>query len=343
MNAVFEVPSIAPRFSDWPLVSSLPGRSPEDEAASLASLKRRMGDAHFGARLRAQVDMMVQLTGNGRGGFHFENVPAIARAVKLGLRVSGLERRGRRHALALRCEEREMVVPRLPRSFDGLRVLHLSDLHLDAMPGFGARVAAALATASFDLCVVTGDFRYLDTGRYAHVEAEMRALAPALRCELGTYGVLGNHDFAEMVPVLESCGVRMLVNEAEPIRMRDERLWIVGLDDPHLYGLHDFERALKHVPDGEAKLLLVHSPEVIDQAVERGFGAYFTGHTHGGQICAPGGRILYLHARCDASRASGSWRAGAMAGYTSRGVGASSVFARFNCPPEIVVHELRAA
>jgi hypothetical protein len=302
-----------------------------------------MGNAYFGARLRAQVDMMVQLSGAGKGGFHFENIPLFARAAELALRLSRLDGRGRRHAEALCCHARTMPIVQLPSALAGLRILHLSDLHLDTWPGFGARIAGALEKVAFDLCLVSGDFRFLDSGRYEHLAAELRSLAPALRCKYGTFGVLGNHDFLEMVPLIESNGIRVLLNEPACVQIGDARLWIVGLDDPHLYGMHDFERALRSVGEGEARVLLVHSPEVVDEASQHGFLAYFTGHTHGGQICLPGGAIPYVHGRCERKYAAGAWHRGPMSGYTSRGVGASGVFARFNCPPEIVVHQLAVA
>jgi predicted MPP superfamily phosphohydrolase len=66
------------------------------------------------------------------------------------------------------------------------------------------------------------------------------------------------------------------------------------------------------------------------------------GHTHGGQICLPGG--IPVLTDCDAPRrmARGAWRHGRLAGYTSAGSGCSIVDARFHCPPEITLHTLRA-
>jgi len=65
------------------------------------------------------------------------------------------------------------------------------------------------------------------------------------------------------------------------------------------------------------------------------------GHTHGGQICLPGGYALTWDARCPRRLAAGPWTYGAMMGYTSVGSGSSVVNARLNCLPEITVHELR--
>jgi uncharacterized protein len=306
-------------------------------------LRQRLGDDYLGRRMRAQVDLSIQFSGIGLGGRHFENLDVLVWTIDKVLRVTRLYGLGRRNALATVVRRRRVLVPSLPEAFRGLRLLQLSDLHLDGYPGFGRSIAEKLAGVEFDACVLTGDFRFLDVGRYAHITDELDVLLPALRCRCGIFGILGNHDFIEMVPLLEARGIRMLVNEAAPLAVDGDRLWLVGLDDAHFYGLHDFDRALRGVPPEETKVLLVHSPEVGEEASRRGFGLYLSGHTHAGQMCLPGGRPLMLDARCPREREAGAWRVGDMPGYTSAGVGCSGVFARFFCPPEIVIHELAAA
>lgn len=307
------------------------------------ALRQRIGDEHLGRRLRAQVDRTVHLKGMGRGGFHFENLTPFIKTVGVVMRLTGLGHLGRRNALALTVHERTVPIHHLPTAFDGLRILHLSDLHLDGHTGFGARIAHALRGQRFDLAVVTGDFRFYDTGRYEQIQAEMAAMTPALACRFGAYGILGNHDFIEMVPLIEDAGVRLLLNESVSLRIDGASLWLVGLDDAHFYGLHDFDKALEGVDTDDTRLLLVHSPEIATEAATRGFRLYLSGHTHGGQICLPGGFAPYLNARCEREKITGPWRHGQMQGYTSAGVGASGVFVRFFCPPEIVIHELRVA
>ena len=255
----------------------------------LQALRERIGDEHLGSRLRAQVDRTLRLRGMGRGGFHFENVPLFIEAVRVILRFSGLHRLGRRNALALTVRQRSVVFHGLPPAFDALRILHISDLHLDGYEGFGSRIADAVRGQRFDLAVLTGDFRFYDTGGYEQIGRELDALLPALACRFGVYGILGNHDFIEMTPLIEWAGVRMLLNEAIELRAGDDCLWLVGLDDAHFYGLHDFDKALREVPVDAARILLVHSPEIIPEAAEHGFGLYLAGHTHGGQMCLPGG------------------------------------------------------
>lgn len=305
------------------------------------ALRERLGDEHFGRRMRTQVDHILNVMGNGVGSFHYENIPTFVKFVEFTLRISGLKKIGERNALQFIVRENPVPFPNLPDAFNGLRILHLSDIHIDGYPGFGKHIARAISGLSFDLCVVTGDFRIWDTGRYLHIVEELQALAPALQCKHGAYGILGNHDFIEMVPMIESTGIPLLMNEAIALDTNGEKLWIVGLDDAHFYGEQDFNKALKNVPSDAVKILLAHSPELLPEAAELGFGLYLTGHTHAGQMCLPGGIPILRNARCKSKYIAGQWKYNDMNGYTSAGVGCSGVFARFYCPPEIVVHTLK--
>jgi predicted MPP superfamily phosphohydrolase len=312
----------------------------------LANLRARMGDHHLGSRLRAQVNRILHVTGQGRGGLHYENVEFLMRVANLGLRASGLGKLGHRNALDFQVRENRARMRDLPQSFDGLRILHLSDLHLDGFAGMGARIAQSLVGIDFDLAVLTGDYRFHTTGQYGDVARELGDLIPGLQMRaqrFGVYGILGNHDFVEMVPVLESAGVKTLLNESVALKDGAHALSLVGLDDAHFYGLHDFDKALRAMPNDTARILLVHSPEIISEASRYGFGLYLTGHTHGGQICLPNGLPLLVNAKCSRRYVAGAWSYNGMSGYTSRGVGSSGVFARFFCPPELVVHILQRA
>ncbi len=307
---------------------------------SLLELRERIGDEHLGQRLRAQVDLTLRILGQGRARFHFENVPFFIEIVKLALRVTGLHSQGQRNALDLTVRENQVAIRDFPAPFDGLRILHLSDLHLDGYLGFGQHIANAISGLDFDVCVLTGDFRFFGSGQYHTLATELDALAPALACRFGVYGILGNHDFIEMVPMIEARGIRMLLNESVALTTGGTSLWLVGLEDAHLYGLHDFDKGLCDVPPDAPRILLIHSPEVIPEAGSRGFGLYLTGHTHGGQFCLPGGWGPYANARCPRRYTAGPWQYDGMAGYTSWGTGSPGVFARFFCPPEIVIHKL---
>jgi len=310
------------------------------DQAIFTELEQRLGREYLGQRLRYQVDHSARWFGHGYGGFHWENVETIPWLLKGLLKAIGCYRRGLRNAQDYRVVDVDVPLLRLPREFDGLRILHLSDLHADVWPDQGRRLLDQIKGRSFDLCVITGDYRFLTFGDYGPVAQVMVELLAALQCEFGTVGILGNHDFIEKVPLLERLGIRLLINEAWPMIRGRARLWLVGVDDPHFYGLHDLPKALADIPPGDAKILLVHTPEIIGAAEAAGIDYYLCGHTHGGQICLPGGIPIFFNARCSRRYSAGSWQINGMRGYTSRGTGSSGLPVRFCCPPEITLHRL---
>ena len=95
------------------------------------------------------------------------------------------------------------------------------------------------------------------------------------------------------------------------------------------------------IPDESVSLLLAHSPEIYRHAAYVGFDVMMCGHTHGGQICLPGGIALTFNSSAPRFTGVGAWSYALMQGYTSAGTGSSVVPARFNCPPEVTLHHLR--
>ena len=156
------------------------------------------------------------------------------------------------------------------------------------------------------------------------------------------YGVLGNHDTILMVPEFEDAGVKMLINEFEPIERQGECIYLAGIDDAHFYRMDNIAKASAGIPADAFSLLISHTPEIYREATRAGFDLLLSGHTHGGQICLPGGLPITLSSVLPRSMGSGVWKYQEMIGYTSVGVGSSVVPVRFNCPPEITLHRLRS-
>ncbi len=277
----------------------------------------------------------------GRGGFHLENIEPLAVMLEHGLRLTGQLARGQANALNIRVRPLELALPNLPLAFDGLRVLFLSDLHIDALPDLGAAIARAAWPVQADLCLLGGDYRLRVKGACHNAYHHLGKLLQGLHPPLGVHAVLGNHDFAEEAEALAEMGVNMLINQAHELRRQGQSLWLVGLDDPHFYGCDDLASAMAPVPDGACSLLLVHTPELYQEASRAGCTLYLCGHTHAGQIRLPGLGALITNAACPRHLISGLWRWGEMWGYTSSGAGSSMVPVRFNCPPEVVRLTLR--
>jgi predicted MPP superfamily phosphohydrolase len=113
------------------------------------------------------------------------------------------------------------------------------------------------------------------------------------------------------------------------------------LDDTFDYNCHNLPLAMTGVPANAFKILLAHAPELFEVADARGIQLNLSGHTHGGQLRLPLIGAVKQNARCPRDYAWGAWRFGNLQGYTSCGVGCSTLPIRYNCRPEIVILELR--
>jgi predicted MPP superfamily phosphohydrolase len=256
------------------------------------------------------------------------------------LRATFLYRRGVRNALDIEINEIALEFDGLPVEFDGYRVLQISDPHLDALPDMAERLSTLLSAVSVDLCVLTGDYRFRVHGPFDRVRDAFDRVLPAIDAADGTIAILGNHDTVEMIPMFEKRGVRVIVNQTISLSRGDALLQITGVDDAYYYYTEDAVTALHNAPGG-FRIALAHSPDLAARAAEAGVDLYLTGHTHGGQVCLPGGWPMFTHSLADKRFTAGLWRHGRMTGYTSRGAGVSGLPVRYNCRGELTVITLR--
>ncbi len=309
------------------------------QSADLERLAARVGRVHLRQRLGIESDHARDVFGRGRTLFHIENWYSIHALLRFLLRVSGLYRRGLRNAEAIEVRQNEVLLPGLPTPFDGFTLLQLSDLHLDMNERFPPALIQRLRDLDYDLCVLTGDFRARTFGGFDRALEALARLRPHLHAPV--YGILGNHDSIRMVPAMEDMGITLLLNEAVAIQRQGSAVWLAGIDDPHYFRMENFEKTAHSIPADAVAVLLSHSPEPFRRAAHAGFDLMLSGHTHGGQICLPGGVPLMTNADCPRRFCRGGWRYHTMQGYTSVGSGASVVDVRFNCPPEVTLHRLR--
>ena len=302
-------------------------------------LLQRIGKAHLRRRIGVEAEHMADRFGQGRTWFHIENWNAAATVIKLVLRLTGMEARGRANVLDLRLRHNELVLPHLPEIFDGYTLLQLSDLHLDCLATFPEVLAEKIRELEFDICVLTGDYRFLTHGPHHHAMLGLERLRRDITTDI--YAILGNHDPVAMVRPIEAMGIRLLLNENVPLERDGHRIWLAGIDDPHYFCADNLEKAYEGIPDEAVSVLLAHSPEIYRHAAYVGFDVMLCGHTHGGQICLPGGLALTFNSSAPRFTGVGPWSYDLMQGYTSAGTGSSVVPARFNCPPEITLHKLR--
>ena len=243
-------------------------------------LAARLGPSLLRQRLQRQSNLRARLVHQGEGPLVVERVVPVDRMIDTLFRFTGLAARGRANCLDIRTVVREQPLANLPAAFDGFRLLHLSDLHLDCVEGFTDRLLDLIAGTPHDLAVITGDFADHPAGYFHDCLADIRRIAAALGP--GTLAILGNHDIIEIVPHLEEAGLRVLLNENINIERRGEKLWFAGIDDPHFYRTHNLEAARRGIPVGACSILLSHSPETFDDARHYGFNFMLSGHTHGG-------------------------------------------------------------
>jgi hypothetical protein len=308
----------------------------------LKVLEERIGPEHLRKRLEIERSYHDKQVTFGYWVVNSRFARGLERMVELAFRATGLWAVGRRHALDYRLTRHAMRPEGLPQAFRGFTILHLSDLHIEGIEDGGASLRRLIEGAPADLCVITGDFRYENAGVSDEAIARMRRLLGGLAYREGIYAVLGNHDALDLVRPFEEMGIRVLLNEAVPIRRSGETLWLCGVDDPHFFQMHDLERTLAGVPEGGFKVLLAHSPDIVELAAAAGIEVYLCGHAHGGQICLPGGIPLIANLRCARTYFRGPWAHGRMQGYTSHGTGASGVPVRLFSRPEVIVHRLDA-
>lgn len=318
---------------DDPIIAALEHRLPADFLRRRLALERQH-DRHIFLPLHRFM--------------HVDGPISLHACVRLALRLALLYGRGRSNAAQVVVRQNEIRLPHLPAAFDGFTILQLTDLHAD---GNGAAMDALeriLATLRddpalrYDHCVLTGDYRSLSWGPTDDVLARMKRIALLLKPPV--HGVLGNHDSIAMLPALEAMGIPMLMNENVAIERGGARIHLCGIDDAHYFGTHDFAASRAGIPAGAVTILLSHTPECYAGAEAAGFDAMLCGHTHGGQICLPGGVPVILQApRLPRRYGRGPWRHGRLTGFTSHGAGTSMVHVRFNCPGEVVLHRLRRA
>ena len=257
-----------------------------------------------------------------------------------GARLLRLDRRGRRNALDIQLVGRSISFPDLPRAFDGYRILHLSDTHLDCLPELAAVASRLITGIEVDLLALTGDIHGRQRAPLADSTGPLAELIGAVRVKDRHLAILGNHDPAAMAEALEDLGFKVLINESTVLSRGGEHIVVTGLDDVHRFFTSDALAALSRAAEG-FRIALVHSAEVADYAAAAGYDLYLCGHTHGGQICLPGGRPIITHLlRCGYGSA-GLWRDGNMVGYTNNGLGVGDIPLRFNSRGEISIITLR--
>jgi predicted MPP superfamily phosphohydrolase len=235
--------------------------------------------------------------------------------------------------------EKILRTPRLPAAWDGLTILHLSDLHFSGTPDrpYFRRVVELCSAWQPDLIALTGDI----------VDSEWHhrwvlPLLGRLRSKMATFAILGNHDYrydVEMVRRrLRRCGMRVLVNNWETLDVRGEPLVVIGHEGPWLPTVPNLEAC----PAGPFRLCLSHTPDNIAWARRNAIDLMLSGHVHGGQIRLPLMGSVFVPSRYGRRYDAGTYAEPPTLLHVSRGLSGEHPV-RYNCRPEVTLLTLRSS
>lgn len=238
----------------------------------------------------------------------------------------------------------------LPSGFEGYKIAQISDLHNAEFGQNNSQLWKILQKEAPDMIALTGDL--VDS---AHTDIEIAVSLVKRAMEIAPcYYVTGNHEawlkdqYSALERELENCGVRVLRNQSEILISGDNRIQLIGIDDPDFSesdsGMFDFTADIISMEIESAenreeyKILLSHHPEVFDTYVEKKMNLVLCGHAHGGQFRLPliGGMIAPnqgLFPKYD----GGIYERESTTMVVSRGIGNSIIPVRFNNRPEVVM------
>ncbi len=240
--------------------------------------------------------------------------------------------------------ERDVAIRGLDKRLDGLRIAHLSDLHIGSLTplSWGLRWARAANGQQPDLTVVTGDL--VTSGTVFH--DDVAEVIGALRAKHGVFVSMGNHDYfgdgEPLVTKMRDKGVTVLRNEGTRVEHAGGVVWLAAIDDTWTRR-DDMEAALRGRPADALALLLAHDPGEFDEAAAAGADLVLAGHTHGGQIGVP---FFYRYANLATIPYRyniGLYRRGESVLYVHPGLGTTGPPMRLGVAPEVTILRLRAA
>jgi len=291
-------------------------------------------------RFNMESDNIKTKRYGGKSHHHWYLFTFILKFVKFFLKKTGVYSLGVKNANNIVFKEIPLYFPNLPEAFDGFTILQLSDLHIGNHPELEHKITDLIGDRKVDLCVLTGDYQTELHGAFSHFVDRMKHLTENIKSVNGFIGILGNHDSCHMVIPLEDIGINMLINENQWIEKDGEKIQIIGTDDVHYYYTDQSLVALEEADKGFS-VALIHSPELYDTAADLEVDLYLCGHTHGGQICLPGGYAPIKHLNHGKEYYKGTWKYKEMQGVTSCGVGTSGIPVRFNTRGEVLLLKLK--
>lgn len=252
---------------------------------------------------------------------------------------------------AIELNEYQIKSEKLLKSFDGFRIVQISDLHNAEMGEENSKLLELIENAEPDIIVITGDI--IDS-YHTDIEVSLRFVEKAVKIA-PCYYVTGNHearfsrevlqDFEEM---LKGYGVQVLHDESVMLEKDGEYILLAGLDDPTFASNHKgirYSNLSTHIkelfPEDGFHVLLSHRPELFETYVEADVDLVLSGHAHGGQFRLPFvGGIVAPNQGLFPEYDAGLFAEDGTNMVVSRGIGNSIIPVRFHNRPEVIVVEL---
>jgi len=234
---------------------------------------------------------------------------------------------------------RAMAIRNLPAHLDQTTAVQISDLHLNQTDGIHTKMIDLIKTENPHFVFFTGDL-INESAAIGHAVDIFREIRPVG----GTWAVVGNSDRSSdavdsLQTQLKSVGVRYLVNASAQI---ETGLWLVGVDDPSAF-LSDVGAAIQDVPSDAPRILLGHSPDIVDQLNGARFDLMLAGHTHGGQVNLPFFDGAWMLNGPSSKYVKGLYNVHGSPLYVNRGIGTAKVPIRLGARPEITHFTFHAA
>jgi predicted MPP superfamily phosphohydrolase len=238
-------------------------------------------------------------------------------------------------------QEKQLTIPRLSPPHDGLRIVHLSDLHMSGRitRAYFCHIADEVNRCEPDIVAITGDLIERDEclDWIPDTLGRLRAMG-------GVYYVLGNHDRrvdqARLKTSLANAGLIHLGGVSQELSIRDMPLILAGNELPWYPPAADLSGCPPHNASGlPLRIVLAHSPDQLGWARTNDVDLMLAGHLHGGQVCLPMLGPMTAPSLHGVRYASGTFRAGNTMLHVSRGTSSLTPL-RWNCPPELAVLNL---
>lgn len=231
---------------------------------------------------------------------------------------------------------------RLPDAFSGLKIVHISDLHIGDFYGKDhvADIVKRVNQLKPDILCFTGDL----VEDNVDMLDEITPILKKIRTNLAKIAILGNHDYRagaekKVQLCLRNSGFIVLNNENISFARNGFKIHIAGIEDM-MFGNPSIEKSIANIPEDHFIIMLAHEPDFADTVSQYPIDLQLSGHSHGGQILIPfigpifkpDGAKNYL---------KGLQKVSNTMLYTSRGIGTTFLPIRFNCRPEITVFTLK--